>query len=95
MDGDKVRKTAQAGCLRQTLMVRSAEVVSSVLSIMTEGLRLAGKEGFDGKQGGGCLFHKMPRSGKLYLFGSGIFPSCLFSSISAIAESEQGMRPVA
>lgn len=50
MDGDKVRKTAQAGCLRQTLMVRSAEVVSSVLSIMTEGLRLAGKEGFDGNK---------------------------------------------
>ena len=25
----------------------------------------------------------------------GIFPSCLFSSVNAIAESEQGMRPVA
>ena len=41
------------------------------------------------------MFHRVPRSGKLCLFGSGIFPSCLFSSISAIAESEQGMRPVA
>ena len=41
------------------------------------------------------MFHRVPRSGKLCLFGSGIFPSCLFSSISAIAESEQEMRPVA
>ena len=60
MDGDKVRKTAQAGCLRQTLMVRSAEVVSSVLSIMTEGLRLAGKEGFDGNKAVGACFTGCP-----------------------------------
>ena len=60
MDGDKVRKTAQAGCLRQTLMVRSAEVVSSVLSIMTEGLRLAGKEGFDGNKAVDACFTGCP-----------------------------------
>ena len=102
---------------------------------MTEGLRLAGKEGFDGNKAVGACFTGCPvlknctRSvndgagttdapapslrepmamgatwkTKADAAGRsdatphpcGIFPSFLFSSISAVAESEQGMRPVA
>lgn len=91
---------------------------SNIPIFMTEGLRLAGKEGFDGNKAVGACFTGCPGSFMLLrepmAMGAtwktkadtagrsdatphpcGIFPSFLFSSISAVAESEQGMRPVA